>query len=178
MNEEFYDEFISIRDDTLDSIKTSLLSWNKFVIFWSSILDKYSINNILNLYYYNSSGKYYMTFSEWNSESINRRIKPKSKGIPILIDNQKSYVFDIKQTYGKEYNIWKYNHYTEDTMLKYYQNLLKIENDDTKNLYENLYDVIYKVSFLQIVDDYTDVSIEEIRIVAKMMTSLFLAKTN
>ena len=178
MNEEFYDEFISIRDDTLDSIKTSLLSWNKFVIFWSSILDKYSINNILNLYYYNSSGKYYMTFSEWNSESINRRIKPKSKGIPILIDNQKSYVFDIKQTYGKEYNIWKYNHYTEDTMLKYYQNLLKIENDDTKNLYENIYDVIYKVSFLQIVDDYTDVSIEEIRIVAKMMTSLFLAKTN
>lgn len=178
MNEEFYDEFISIRDDTLNSIKTSLLSWNKFVIFWSSILDKYSINNILNLYYYNSSGKYYMTFSEWNSESINRRIKPKSKGIPILIDNQKSYVFDIKQTYGKEYNIWKYNHYTEDTMLKYYQNLLKIENDDTKNLYENLYDVIYKVSFLQIVDDYTDVSIEEIRIVAKMMTSLFLAKTN
>lgn len=178
MNEEFYDEFISIRDDTLDSIKTSLLSWNKFVIFWSSILDKYSINNILNLYYYNSSGKYYMTFSEWNSESINRRIKPKSKGIPILIDNQKSYVFDIKQTYGKEYNIWKYNHYTEDTILKYYQNLLKIQNDDTKNLYENLYNVIYKVSFLQIVDDYTDVSIEEIRIVAKMMTSLFLAKTN
>lgn len=178
MNEEFYDEFISIRDDTLNSIKTSLLSWNKFVIFWSSILDKYSINNILNLYYYNSSGKYYMTFSEWNSESINRRIKPKSKGIPILIDNQKSYVFDIKQTYGKEYNIWKYNHYTEDTILKYYQNLLKIQNDDTKNLYENLYDVIYKVSFLQIVDDYTDVSIEEIRIVAKMMTSLFLAKTN
>ncbi len=178
MNEEFYDEFISIRDDTLDSIKTSLLSWNKFVIFWSSILDKYSINNILNLYYYNSSGRYYMTFSEWNSESINRRIKPKSKGIPILIDNQKSYVFDIKQTYGKEYNIWKYNHYTEDTILKYYQNLLKIQNDDTKNLYENLYNVIYKVSFLQIVDDYTDVSIEEIRIVAKMMTSLFLAKTN
>lgn len=30
-----------------------------------------------------------MTFDEWNSEQIARRIKPKSKGIPILVDNKK-----------------------------------------------------------------------------------------
>ena len=49
-----------------------------------------------------------MTFDEWNSEPIARRIKPKSKGIPILVDNKKIYVFDIKQTYGRDYNKWNY----------------------------------------------------------------------
>ena len=47
-----------------------------------------------------------MTFDEWNSSKIDRRIKPKSKGIPIFDNNFKVYVFDIKQTYGKEYRIW------------------------------------------------------------------------
>ena len=85
MNKDFLNSFISTRDDTLNEIKTSQYNWNKFINYWSKILDKYSIDNVLNLYSYNSTGRIFMTFDEWNSEEIGRRIKHKSKGIPIII---------------------------------------------------------------------------------------------
>ena len=118
MSKDFLNEFISTRDDTLAEIKTSSYNWNKFIAYWANILDRYSIDNVLNLYSYNSNGKTFMTFDEWNSEQIARRIKPKSKGIPILVDNKKIYVFDIKQTYGRDYNKWNYSHYIDNAILK------------------------------------------------------------
>lgn len=78
-----------------------------------------------------------MTFDEWNSEPIARRIKPKSKGIPILVDNKKIYVFDIKQTYGRDYNKWNYSHYVDNAILKYYQTELNVKNDNSKSFNEN-----------------------------------------
>ena len=135
MNKKFVDEFLSNRDETFKNIKNSEYSWNKFIIYWSKILDDYSVDNVLNLYSYNSSGRVFKTFDEWNSDTIERRIKPKSKGIPILKDNYKIYVFDIKQTYGKEYRIWNYNHYTDNSILKYYKNKNNIFNYNNKNIY-------------------------------------------
>lgn len=178
MNKDFLDEFISTRDDTLNEIKTSLYNWNKFITYWANILDKYSIDNVLNLYSYNSNGKTFMTFDEWNSEQIARRIKPKSKGIPILVDNKKIYVFDIKQTYGRDYNKWNYSHYVDNAILKYYQTELDVKNDNSKNFNENFYDVIYKTSLLKIVDDYKETTAEEVKFIAKTMASLFLSKSN
>ena len=178
MNKDFFNEFISTRDDTLDEIKTSLYNWNKFITYWANILDKYSIDNVLNLYSYNSNGKIFMTFDEWNSEKIARRIKPKSKGIPILVDNKKNYVFDIKQTYGRDYNKWNYNHYVDNAILRYYQTELGVKNDNSKSFSDNFYDIIYKISFLKIVDDYKDTTAEEVKFIAKTMASLFLAKSN
>ena len=178
MNKDFLDEFISTRDDTLNEIKTSLYNWNKFITYWANILDKYSIDNVLNLYSYNSNGKTFMTFDEWNSEQIARRIKPKSKGIPILVDNKKIYVFDIKQTYGRDYNKWNYSHYVDNAILKYYQTELNVKNDNSKSFNENFYDIIYKTSLLKIVDDYKETTAEEVKFIAKTMASLFLAKSN
>ena len=111
MNKEFVNDFFNIRDETLKDIQDNSYNWNRFIIYWSKILDDYSIDNVLNLYSYNSSGRVFKTFDDWNSEEIGRRIKPKSRGIPIIVNDAKIYVFDIRQTYGKEYRTWNYNHY-------------------------------------------------------------------
>ena len=100
MNKEFENDFFNIRDETLKDIQGNSYAWNRFIIYWSKILDDYSIDNVLNLYSYNSSGRVFKTFDDWNSEEIGRRIKPKSRGIPIIVNDAKIYVFDIRQTYG------------------------------------------------------------------------------
>ena len=178
MNNKFVEEFLSNRDETFKNIKESEYSWNKFIIYWSKILDDYSVDNVLNLYSYNSNGRVFKTFDEWNSDTIERRIKPKSKGIPILKDNYKIYVFDIKQTYGKEYRIWNYNHYTDNSILKYYQNQNNIDNDNNKNIDENFYSVIFKHIKSNIEKEYTGIPENEVEFIAKTMTSLFLSKAN
>ena len=178
MNNDFFGEFLTIRDETLKNVQLDNNSWNKFITYWSKILDKYSVDNVLNLYNYNSSGRTFMTFDEWNSEEIGRRIKPKSKGIPIIINNWKGYVFDIKQTYGKDYRVWNYNHFVDKSVLEYYQDKVDITNDDNKSLYENFYDTFYELSIKQIMNDYTTMTADEVEFVAKTMTSLFLSKAN
>ena len=178
MDNDFFLKFISIRDEVLKNIQKNSKNWNTFIIFWSKILDKYSIDNALNLYSYNSTGKTFMTFDEWNSEEIGRRIRPKSKGIPIIINNSKGYVFDIKQTYGKDYREWNYNHFVDKSVLVYYQDNVGISNDDNKSLYENYYDTFYELSIKKIMSNYMTMTANEVEFVAKTMTSLFLAKAN
>lgn len=178
MNNEFFGEYYAIRDETLQQIQIDASSWNKFITYWSKILDKYSIDNVLNLYTYNSSGRTYMTFDEWNSEEIGRRIKPKSKGIPIIKDNHKVYVFDIRQTYGKDYKLWNYTHFVDKPILEYYQDSIGTTYDESKTLYDNYYDTFYEISLKQIMNNYMTMSADEVEFVAKTMTSLFLAKSN
>ena len=174
----FLEEYIATRDESLHNIQLDNNSWNRFITYWSKILDKYSVDNVLNLYMYNHTGRTFMTFDEWNSEEIGRRIKPKSKGIPIILNNWKAYVFDIKQTYGKDYKIWNYNHFVDKSVLGYYQDKAGITNDDNKSLYENFYDTFYELSIKQIMNNYMTMSADEVEFVAKTMTSLFLAKAN
>ena len=178
MNNDFFGEFLAIRDETLKNTISDSYNWSKFIQFWSKVLDKYSVDNVLNLYAYNSTGKTFMTFDEWNSEEIGRRIKPKSKGIPIIINNWKGYVFDIKQTYGREYKVWNYNHFVDKSLLEFYQNKVGIKNDNNKALNENYYETFYEISIKQIMNNYVTMSSDEVEFVAKTMTSLFLAKTN
>ena len=178
MNNQFMEEFITLRNETLQNIQLDINSWNKFIIYWSKILDKYSIDNVLNLFGYNSSGRIFMTFDEWNSDDIGRKIKPKSKGIPILKDNSKIYVFDIRQTYGKDYSEWNYNHLVDYSILNYYQDSIKLNNNDSKNINENFYDIFYKISLNQINNDYQNLQKNEVEFIAKTMTSLFLSKSN
>ena len=176
--DNFFQEYIATRDESLKNIQLDNSSWNKFITYWSKILDKYSVDNVLNLYMYNHTGRTFMTFDEWNSEEIGRRIKPKSKGIPIILNNWKAYVFDIKQTYGKDYKVWNYNHFVDKSVLEYYQNEVGITNDDNKTLYENYYDTFYELSIKQIMNNYMTMSADEVEFVAKTMTSLFLSKAN
>ena len=178
MNNKFINEYFETRDNTLRDIQSSSYKWNKFITYWSKILDKYSVDNVLNLYSYNSSGRTFMTFDEWNSEEIDRRIKPKSKGIPIIEDDHKIYVFDIRQTYGKDYKLWNYNHYVDKSILNYYQFSVDIINDDNKTINENFYDTFYEISLKQIMNNYMTMSEEEVEFVAKTMTSLLLSKAN
>ena len=160
MNNQFMEEFITLRNETLQNIQLDINSWNKFIIYWSKILDKYSIDNVLNLFGYNSSGRIFMTFDEWNSDDIGRKIKPKSKGIPILKDNSKIYVFDIRQTYGKDYSEWNYNHLVDYSILNYYQYSIKLNNNDSKNINENFYDIFYKISLNQINNNYQNLQMK------------------
>ena len=50
MNKEFVNDFFNIRDETLKDIQDNSYNWNRFIIYWSKILDDYSIDNVLNLY--------------------------------------------------------------------------------------------------------------------------------
>ena len=70
MSSNFKKEYIETRDDAFKDIKSSSNEWNKFIKFWSRLIDKHSIDNILNIYSYNPYGKVFMTFDEWNSDDI------------------------------------------------------------------------------------------------------------
>lgn len=164
MKEEFIKDYFETRDEVLNDIKTNNYEWNKFLNYWSKILDKYSVDNVLNLYSYNPYGRTFLTFDEWNSEKIDRRIKPKSKGIPIIQDEHKIYVFDIKQTYGKEYSRWNYNHLIDLETLSYYQDKHKILNDSDIDINDNFYKVFNEISKEQISSDYTGLSDNEVQI--------------
>ena len=67
--------------------------------------------------------------------------------------NGKIYVFDIRQTYGKDYGIWHYNHLVDNSILEYYQNSINFSNDDDKNINENFYDTFYEISLKQIMNN-------------------------
>ncbi|MBO5348559.1 MAG: DEAD/DEAH box helicase family protein [Clostridia bacterium] len=178
MNKKFEEDFIETRDESLNNALDNKINWNKFLNYWSKILDSYSVDNILNLYSYNSYGKIFHTFDEWNNDEIDRRIKPKSKGIPILIDDKKVYVFDIKQTYGKEYNQWNYNHLIDLETLSYYQDKYQVLNDSEININDNFYNVFYEISKSQLNNDYFSLNNNEVEFIANTMTSLFLSKLN
>ena len=178
MNKRFDEDFIETRDESLNNALENKIKWNKFLNYWSKILDSYSVDNILNLYSYNSYGKVFHTFDEWNSDAIERRIKPKSKGIPILIDDKKVYVFDIKQTYGKDYNQWNYNHLIDLETLSYYQDKYQILNDSELNINDNFYNVFYEISKSQLNSNYLSLNNNEVEFIANTMTSLFLSKIN
>ena len=161
MNKDFFDEFSDIRDRMLKNIQLDKNSWNKFLIYWSKILDKYSVDNVLNLYTYNPTGKIFMTFDEWNSNKIDRRIKPKSKGIPIFDNNFKIYVFDIKQEY--EYNgKIKYNKISVMLSNELINDILNMSKNDTISIKGKLHSYVDKDNNPKTVINCTDIDILEI----------------
>lgn len=178
MREEFIKDFFETRDEILDSIKENPYNWNKFINYWAKILDNYSVDNVFNLYSYNPNGTVFHTFDDWNSKEIERRIKPKSKGIPILKDDNKIYVFDIRQTYGRDYNLWKYYHYVDLELLSFYQNKNNFNNNADVSINQNFYDVFYSISIDKIQDNYINLDDKEVKFISRMMTSLFLSKAN
>ena len=178
MNNDFLKDYEETRDDILTDIKKDYREWNKFIVYWSKQLDKYSIDNILNLYSYNPYGRTFMTFDDWNSDKIGRRIKPGSKGIPLLDKDSKVYVFDIKQTYGRDYNEWNYGHYIDDTLLKFYQDKMNMNRDKTISINDNFYNAIYELSKDNLINNYASISDDEVEFIARTMTSLFLSKSN
>ena len=53
LKKDFLKEFMDIRDSMLDDIKENKYNNNKFINYQSKILDMYSVDNALNLYYCN-----------------------------------------------------------------------------------------------------------------------------
>ena len=178
MQNEFRKDFFETRDDMLSNIKENPYNWNKFIVYWSKILDRYSVDNVFNLYSYNPSGKIYYTFDDWNSRNIDRRIKPKSKGIPILVNDRKTYVFEIKQTYGRDYKEWAYHHDVDKEVLLYYQSKNNILNNKDISIEQNLYNTFKEISKVNVQSNYSNLKEEEVEFISKMMTSLFLSKAN
>ncbi len=172
MNEKFKKEYLNIRDDTIIDVLENEYNWNNFINYWSNQIEKYSVDNILNLYSYNPYGKTFLTFDEWNSDIVDRRIKPKSKGIPILKDGYKVYVFDIKQTYGKDFNLWKYNHLINDSLLAYFKN--------EYNINENIsfYEMFKILSKDKINNNYNNIDAKGVELITSTMSLLLLSKLN
>ena len=175
MNKNFLEEYLSNRDFCLETILEEQVNWNKFINFWARHFDKHSIDNILTLYSYNPSGSVFYTFDEWNSEKIDRRIKPKSKGVPILDIDYKSYVFDIRQTYGKEYKEWKYYHIIDNEILEFYKDKYKISFEST-NIKDDIYNLFHQIIHRKIKENYNDLKDNELKFIVDAMTSLFLSK--
>ncbi len=178
MQNEFRKDFFETRDDMLSNIKENPYNWNKFIVYWSKILDRYSVDNVFNLYSYNPSGRIYYTFDDWNSRNIDRRIKPKSKGIPILVNDRKVYVFEIKQTYGRDYKEWSYHHDVDKEVLLYYQSKNNILNNKDISIEQNLYNTFKEISKINVQSNYSNLKEEEVEFISKMITSLFLSKAN
>lgn len=176
MIRKFKDDFYDTRDEVLTDIIKNSYEWNKFINYWSKFFHSYSVDNILNLYSYNPNGKVFFTFDEWNGDN-DRRIIAKSKGIPLLIDGFKNYVFDISQTYGKEYNMWRYTHNIDDELIDYYS----IKNDYTITG-TNKDEILYKIfnnnieSYME--NNYNNFNDTKERFVNDLMTSLFLSRLN
>ena len=59
MKKDFLKEFMDIRDSMLDDIKENKYNNNKFINYQSKILDMYSVDNALNLYYCNQWSRIY-----------------------------------------------------------------------------------------------------------------------
>ena len=95
-----------------------------FFDFWSNNLGYYNIDNLLNLFSYKPEGKMFATFYEWNNKA-GRRIIRGSHGVPILQNDRKIYVFDISQTWGKPFYVWKYNNENDEILIKYYKDKYK-----------------------------------------------------
>lgn len=176
MIKEFKKEYFETRDSTLKEIMNSQSKWFSFLMFWSKILDSYSIDNVLNLYSYNPYGKVFMTFDDWNDPSVNRRIKSNSKGIPIIEDDSKVYVFDIKQTHGQEYKVWNYKHLIDDMILDYYKRDRKM-NINEESVHKNYYKLFNEISYANI-NSYVGLTEDEEEFIANTMTLLFLSKAN
>ena len=177
MAKKFLDEYILNRDECLEDIKEESVNWNKFVNYWARHLDKYTVDNILTLYSYNPSGTIFYTFDEWNSDLIDRRIKPKSKGVPILTNDYKTYVFDIRQTYGKDYKDWRYYHNIDKEVVDFYQNKYNLENNE-RNIRDNLFFIFHEINSREIKENYNNLNEKEVEFIVDTMTSLFLSKNN
>ena len=148
MKKEFINDFFETRDDTLQDIKESSYNWNKFINYWSKILDEYSVDNVLNLYSYNPYGKIFKTFDDWNNDKIERRIKPKSKGIPIIEDDN-VYLFAYNDKV-----------YIKRLIMNINELVIKSDNADKET---------YRTQYI------SDERIEEVRILGKVV-GLFRSK--
>ena len=161
VNSRFKEEYIDIRDNTLQSISNNEQEWYKFLNFWSNNVVQYSIDNLLNIYAYNPSGSVFATFDEWNSEQVARRIKPQSRGIPIIKNDSKTHIFEISQTYGKSFYLWKYDHNIDTELLNYYVRPIKYDIKKDKNgLYVailNDKDGVYSLENIVDPDEWTKV---------------------
>ncbi|HPE14335.1 MAG TPA: DEAD/DEAH box helicase family protein [Bacilli bacterium] len=136
MNEKFLRDYNDVRNFTLEDAIESKNKWFEFLLFWSKHCN-YGIDNILNLYSYNKDGLLFATFDQWNN--IERRIKSGSKGIPILVNNTKTFVFDISNTYGKDVFLWQNNHKFDDKILDLYTKINRAKFKDIDNLKDELY---------------------------------------
>lgn len=80
--------------------------WEAFLRFWSRQY-KYSFENVLEIYERDQAGTAYATIKQWNN--LGRLVNAGTKGIPIIKNNQRRHVFDIRNTFGKEVTIWQFD---------------------------------------------------------------------
>lgn len=177
LNDKFKIEFYENRDSTLVDILKDKRSWYDYSKFWSRNLGYHSVDNLINIYSYNPRGSMFATFDEWNSEKVDRHIKKNNHGIPILKDGYKNYVFDISQTWGKPFIVWRYNQrYNEDIAniynskynLHFNSNGVTIDTKFVLLLQENIKNCI--------TNNYSSLSENEYNFVTMSMLSVLLEK--
>ena len=159
--EEFLKDYNTKLQDLLFNLKQDSKSFNNFLNFWADNLGNQSFNNLMMLFSYRPNGRIFATFDEWNSDKINRRIKPKSKGIPILKNDRVIHVFELSQTYGKKYSIWSNNREHDRQLVESYN---KIYNKNTVDL--EIYSIIQNAITKNLIDDYYDLSDDDIKVIS------------
>ena len=176
MHKKFLEEYNTIRDNTLNYISESEQEWFNFLNFWSKNVVQYSIDNLLNIYAYNPKGSVFATFDEWNSSKVQRRIKPQSRGIPIIKDGSKVHIFEISQTHGKSFYLWKYDHKIDNELLNYYFYPLKTDNSK-KNISTSLYTSILNQVGKHINQEYdTSLTLDEKRFITDTVANITMSK--
>ena len=171
MNRKFREEYYNIRDNTFNNINEDIEEFSNFITFWSNNVISYGIDNLLNIFAYNPNGRVYLTFDEWNEDRVGRRIIAKSKGIPIIQNDFKTHVFEISQTYGKLFPIWKYNHDLDNELFEKYEvNAIK-SFDHTIN--DNI--LIHTIDYIN--KEYSDsLTTEEKNFISNVSAFILLSK--
>lgn len=181
MNQKFLDEYSLTVNETLeDVIKEE--NWSDFLVFWGNLTENYSIENILNLFSYNPHGSVFYTFDEWNNSTIDRRIKRSSKGIPILKNGFKTYVFDIKQTYQpktstQSFMLWYNHHKVDNLLIDYYENITDYKTPSNDSNTFRLYFLFLNQYKKHIANNY-QLNSKESEFVYSSLAELLIVKCN
>ena len=104
----YYDGGYGYADKQLAGIFGDKESLKGFYGFLTNNRDRLSFTQCVQAYSINPEATVCKTYDEWHLET-ERRIRRGSKGIPVIDEarpNRKTYLFDLKQTYGyKEYRV-------------------------------------------------------------------------
>ncbi len=103
--------------------------WLAFLKFWARQY-KYSLGNVLEIYKADQVGTAFATIKQWNS--LGRLIKTGSKGIPIIKNDKRQHVFDIRNTLGNSVDIWRFNPDIELEMSKIFTEKMNLKVPETE----------------------------------------------
>lgn len=110
--------------------------WEAFLRFWSRQY-KYSFSNVLEIYEKDQAGTAFATIKQWNN--LGRLVNAGTKGIPIIKNDLRQHVFDIRNTFGNDVTIWHFDHGREEAAADLLVEALGIALPETETGTDRIY---------------------------------------